>query len=471
MSSPENEPSSLPWFREELRNKMAALEQEIAGHRHTLDLLRQTESAYGRFVPHKILRLLNVESILDLRLGEQIEQHMTILFSDIRDFTRLSETLSPKQTFAFINSYLGEMEPIITKFGGIVDKYIGDAIMAIFPTSADAGLQGAIAMLDQLDRYNAGRERAGYPPVRIGIGLNAGIVMLGTVGGVQRMEGTVVSDAVNLASRLEDTTKIYKAPLLVSEMLIAALADPYRYRIRYLDRIRVKGKTQPQSVYEVYENDAEAVRSGKDATRSRFEQAVAYYHLKEAQRAIPLLEACVREVPEDYPAQLYLQRCRDYLATGQHVGTGEISATLEWREEFMVGVEQIDTEHKQLVEHMNRLSINIRKSDHSGIGEILDFLQGYVQFHFQHEEALMRAASYPMLEDHLNEHRNFGARFSRLKADIASGLHEPLYLGFQIQLFLFDWFANHTTRTDRHLGKFLRAREAESDSRKADGTN
>ena len=83
----------------------------------------------------------------------------------------------------------------------------------------------------------------------------------------------------------------------------------------------------------------------------------------------------------------------------------------------------------------------------------------------------MREASYPLLEDHLNEHRNFGARFVRLKADIASGLHEPLYLGFQIQLFLFDWFANHTTRTDRHLGKFLLAREAERASLKAAATN
>jgi len=125
-----------------------------------------------------MLKLLNVESILALQLGEQTEQHMTIMFSDRRDFSRLSEILSPTQTLAFINSFLGEMEPVISRFGGIVDKYIGDAIMAIFPTNADAGLQCAIGMLTQLERYNAGRERARYNPVQIGIGLIAGIVML-----------------------------------------------------------------------------------------------------------------------------------------------------------------------------------------------------------------------------------------------------------------------------------------------------
>ena len=97
------------------------------------------------------------------------------------------------------------MEPVISRHRGIVDKYIGDAIMAIFPTSADDGLECATAMLAQLDLYNAGRRRAGYAPIRIGTGLNTGIVMLGTVGGTQRMEGTVLSDAVNLASRLEET--------------------------------------------------------------------------------------------------------------------------------------------------------------------------------------------------------------------------------------------------------------------------
>ncbi len=461
MKLPANEPSSLPWFREELRNKMAALEQEIAGHRHTLDLLRQTEWAYGRFVPSKMLGLLDVQSILDLRLGDQTEKHMTVLFTDIRGFSQLSESMSPQQTFAFINSFFGEMEPVISQHGGIVDKYIGDAIMAIFPSGADAGLRCAIAMLEQLGRYNAGRVRAGYGPIDIGIGLNAGLVMLGVIGGTQRMEGTVVSDAVNLTSRIEDTTKIYRTPLLVSETLLSDLNDPSIYRIRFLDRIRVKGKTRPQSVYEVFDGDSEQTGAGKERTRSRFEQAVAYYHLKDVQKAIPLLETCVQEVPDDYPARLYLDRCREFLKSGRHEGTGEISANLEWSDELVLGVPEIDEEHQQLVANMNSLGHAIKNGELTAVGQTLAFLEEYARFHFDNEENAMQAAGYPMLDSHIKEHRSFSARLANLKRDITSGLHDSRYLAFQVQLFLIDWLANHIVRTDRHLANFLHYRAHE----------
>lgn len=452
----EQEPSTLPWFRDELRKKMAALEQEIAAHRHTLDLLRQTENAYGRFVPHQLLQLLNAQSILDLKLGEQTEKSMTILFSDIRDFTRLSESMSPQQTFSFINSYLGEMEPVISAHGGIVDKYIGDAIMALFPTSADQGLLSAIAMLTQLDAYNKGRERANYPPVRIGIGLNTGIVMLGTIGGTQRMEGTVLSDAVNLASRLEETTKTYKTPLLISEHTLNALTHADHYCIRFLDRIRVKGKTQAQSVYEVFDNDLADTRTGKLASRQQFEEGVTYYHLKAIDRAISLFRACLNLAPDDKPAQIYLQRSLNFQQTGHHEGTGEVGGTLEWRDEFLVGFDEIDNQHHELLAHINQLALMVSREDSSGIEETMQFLADYVHFHFDCEEKIMRDVNYPLMNEHLREHEKLVEQFLRLKAEITSGAHDKLYLSFQIQLFLFDWFANHTTKTDRHLGKFIR---------------
>ena len=453
----------VPWLREELQNKTAALEQEIASHRHTLSLLRATENAYGRFVPHQLLSLLHAKSILDLSLGEQIERRMTILFSDIRDFTHLSEAMSPRETFSFINSYLSEMEPVISQHGGVVDKYIGDAIMALFPSSADAGLQSAIDMLGQLQRYNEGRARAGYQPIRIGIGLNTGIVMLGTVGGSRRMEGTVLSDAVNLASRLEETTKVYRTPLLISEHTLYALKDESCYHIRFLDRIRVKGRMQPQSVYEVFDHESAEVRSGKEQTRQPFEEAVAYYHLKQADKAIPLLEGCLQAVPDDYPAQIYLQRCRDFLATGQHTGCGEIEETMIWRDEFMTGVDEIDHEHRALVDCMNKLSLLVRQGDVSGLSSAVSFLASYVHAHFGNEERMMHDLHYPMTGEHIQEHRRFVQVFGKLKDAILGGQHDPLYLCFQIQLLMFDWFANHTTKTDRHLSRFILAQRAEAE--------
>ena len=460
MGQAEHEPSSLPWFRDELQRHMADLEQEIAAHRHTLELLRQTETAYGRFVPHQLLRLLHVESILDLALGEQTERKMTVLFTDIREFSRMSENMSPQATFAFINSYLGEMEPVISRHGGIVDKYMGDAIMALFPQDADSAVQCAVDMLSQLRIYNAGRARAGYAPIRIGIGLNSGVVMLGTVGGTQRMQGTVLSDAVNLASRLEETTKIYRTPLLISEYTLYTLAISSKFHIRFLDRIRVKGKTQPLSVYEVFDDDPPAMRAGKEATRTRFEEALAYYHLKAVEKAVPLLEACLREVPDDSPAQIYLDRCRNFLATGRHEGTREAWGTLEWRDEFTVGVGEIDSQHHELLARINDLGAKIIRGDASGIGETLDFLDDYVHFHFGSEEKLMDSVDYPLRADHKHEHRTFVERFGRLRSEITSGSHDPLYLAFRIQIFLCDWFANHIAKTDGHLAKFIRAGRA-----------
>ena len=172
--------------------------------------------SYSRFIPHKIIDLLGKKSIAELKLGDQTEKKIAILFSDIRDFTTLSERMSPQENFNFINSYLSQMEPLISVKDGIIDKFIGDAIMAIFPNNSNDALDCSILMQKQLKNYNEGRCRAGYDPINIGIGLNTGISMLGTVGGYNRMDGTVISDAVNLASRIESITKKYNVQLRLS---------------------------------------------------------------------------------------------------------------------------------------------------------------------------------------------------------------------------------------------------------------
>lgn len=442
-----------------------ALQTEIAAHQRTREQLRLTEQAYDRFVSKDLLTLLHASSILDLAPGQNIETTMTVLFSDIRDFTRLSERMTPGQTYAFINAYLSEMEPVIGAHGGVIDKFIGDAIMALFPGSgsADAGVQGAIGMLNKLAHYNGECARTGHPSVKIGIGLNTGIVMLGLIGGKQRTEVSVLSDAVNLTSRLEDATKVYGTPLLISEHTLYSLADAGRYQVRFIDRIRVKGRRQPQSVYEVFDVDPPQVREGKVHTRMRFEEALAYYHLKAIERAQPLLEECLSEVPLDQPARVYLERCRLFAETGQHFGTGEVGAELPWREEFTVGEATIDAQHHELLDHINLLARKVAQGDRTGTDEIMAFVGNYAHFHFETEEAMMHATHYPLTAVHVREHRSFVERYLRLSSDITTQRSDPLYLGFQIQLFLFDWFANHSTKTDRHLGRFMASLHADRD--------
>ena len=174
------------------------------------DELQNMVDAFERFVPQEFLRILNKESITDVQLGDQIQEEMTVLFSDIRDFTLLSEKMTPEENFKFTNSYLSRMEPSIRAYHGFVDKFIGDAIMALFPTNAQDAVQAAVDMLQALFEYNQDRSKVHYDPIRVGIGINTGALMLGTVGGQSRMDGTVISDAVNLASRIESMTGVYQ---------------------------------------------------------------------------------------------------------------------------------------------------------------------------------------------------------------------------------------------------------------------
>ena len=382
------------------------------------------------------------------------------MFSDIRDFTPLSESLTPAENFEFINSYLSQMEPVISKHRGIIDKYIGDAIMALFAYGADDALNGAIAMLERLVTYNAGRLRAGYIPIQIGIGLNTGRVMIGTVGGTNRMDSTVIGDAVNLTARLEEATKTYHAPLIISQNTLYDLSNPSKYHIRFLDRIRVKGKLQPLSIYEVFDNDPAESRSSKVACLPLFDEAIAYYHLKDIPRALELLKKCVEIAPKDIPAQIYLERCHEFQSTGQHWSTGEFEIGLIWKEEFINGLEPLDTSHRKLLDKINLLIAQIKKGSNESFQEIFAFLAEHTQTIFPIEDQLMQQHKYPFTESHQQEHKRFIENFKELEKRSLADMDEPRYLSFRTELLLLDWFSSHATKADRHLTRFLQNAKA-----------
>ncbi len=431
------------------------LHKVIIAHQQALALLQQTEAAYGRLVPHQLLNLLEAKSIVDVKLGDQVERKMTIMFSDIRDFTPLSESMTPAENFEFINSYLSQMEPVISRHRGIIDKYIGDAIMALFEHSADDAVSGAIAMLERLGYYNTGRERAGYAPIHIGIGLNTGVVMIGTVGGINRMDSTVIGDAVNLTSRLEEATKTYHAPLIISQNTLYDLADPKKYDIRFLDRIRVKGKSQPLSVYEVFDNNPEEMRKSKRESIAMFEKAVAYYHLKDITKAIPLLKQCIDIAPDDFPALIYLERCYEYQATGQHWGTGELQSELIWKEEQHTGLTELDDYNRLLMDRINTLTSQIEQDACRDFADIFPFLTQHCQRLFVIEEKMMREHEYPFAEGHTQEHKRFIENCTELEQLAKANTEDPRHLAFRTDLLLLDWFASHATKADRHFARFL----------------
>ncbi|TGK22838.1 adenylate/guanylate cyclase domain-containing protein [Leptospira stimsonii] len=213
--------------------------------------LTRTNQSYSRFVPLEFLKFLGKKNITEIELGDQTQKEMTILFSDIRSFTQLSEKMTPKDNFDFLNSYMGRMGPIIRKHGGFVDKYLGDGIMALFPDSPDDAVEAAKEMKSTLEEHNQSRLERNYDPIRIGIGIHTGVLMLGTIGEEARMDGTVISDAVNLASRIEGLTKEYGADILLSDESYQKIRNRRKYTFQELGKVSVKGKENMIGVYEV----------------------------------------------------------------------------------------------------------------------------------------------------------------------------------------------------------------------------
>ena len=278
--------------------------------------LVELNTAYERFVPREFLNLLKKESILDVKLGDQTARQMTVMFSDIRGWTALSEEMTAQESFNFINAFLHRVSPVIKAHRGFIDKYQGDGLMALFPGTADDGVQAAIAMHAAVSAYNEDREKEGFQPIGIGVGLHIGDLMLGIIGHEERMQGTVVADAVNLASRLEGLTRIYGSSISISEPTLSQLKNPDKYKHRFVDKVQVKGKKDPVSVHEVFDGDAPAVIALKEQTKDDFEQGLCLYYDRKFSEASVKFNRVLEKHPEDHAARIYLKRSANYMVNG-----------------------------------------------------------------------------------------------------------------------------------------------------------
>jgi len=264
-----------------------------------IENISMMNEANARFVPRQFLEYLGKDSIADIQLGDQVQKEMTVLFNDIRDFTSISEHMTPKENFNFLNNYLGYMEPVIRNNGGFVDKYIGDSIMALFPDDTENAINASIEMRIKLAEFNHIISQFGQAPIDSGIGMHTGSLMLGIVGGEGRMEGTVISDAVNLASRLEGLTKIYGSHIIITEETLIKINDPTLYNYRFLDVVKVKGKKEAVYIFEIIDGDPEDIRELKNKTKDSFNQAIQHYKNKEFQDALKLFKEVYSINPED----------------------------------------------------------------------------------------------------------------------------------------------------------------------------
>ena len=278
--------------QQQIEQQQQQLEKEQALNNQLADL----NKANSRFVPTDFLQLLGKESILDLQLGDQTSTKMTILFADIRDYTGLSENMTPEQNFKFINTYLGRMGPIIKNHGGFICQYFGDGIMALFKENHAQAVQAAIEMQKTLNFYNETRQEQGKSAIRVGIGLNTGQLMLGVIGDEERYDSSVISDAVNTAARMEGLTKIFGCMLIISETTMEELkvddtlkvsptlssklkeednlrdtgkvSSKKTYSHRFLGKVKVKGKKIALSIYDFYDGDPADIQELKTSTKA-----------------------------------------------------------------------------------------------------------------------------------------------------------------------------------------------------------
>lgn len=281
-----------------------------------IENISMMNKANARFVPRQFIEYLGKDSIADVQLGDQIQKEMTVLFTDIRDFTSISEQMTPKENFNFLNNYLGYMEPVIRNNNGFVDKFIGDAIMAIFPDNTEDAINAAIEMRLKLIEFNHIISQFGQEPIDSGIGIHTGSVMLGIVGGEGRIEGTVISDAVNLASRLEGLTKVYGSSIIITEETLVKIGDPTNYNYRFLDIVKVKGKRDLVYIFEIIDGDPIDVQEMKNNTKEYFVEALQEYKNKNFEEALKLFKKTLKQSQLDKASMVYIGRCQKYIDLG-----------------------------------------------------------------------------------------------------------------------------------------------------------
>ena len=297
----------------ELSEGFNIMAQRIKDH---IDSINQLSISYFRFVPKQFLEFLGKQKITDIKLGDQIQREMTVMFSDIRAFTELSENFTPKENFDFINHYLGYMEPVVMRNNGFIDKYIGDSIMALYSLSVNDAINAAIEMRAKLEEFNEDLAMNGKQAIDSGIGIHTGDLMLGIVGGRSRIEGTVISDHVNLASRLEGLTKLYGAPIIISQDTLIKIENPLQYNFRFLDIVKVKGRKSSVNIFEILDGEKAAQRKLKLETKEQFNKAIELYRNKFFEKAVSLFISLKQINPADKAIHLYIERCNKNIKHG-----------------------------------------------------------------------------------------------------------------------------------------------------------
>lgn len=278
---------------------------------------RKIKGAFQHYLNPSVINQL-LDNSDSLKLGGE-KRELTVFFSDVRGFTTISERLAPESLANLLNEYFTPMTNIVLNSGGLLDKYIGDALMAVWgaplpmDNHADNALHSSLKMLDALDVLREGWQKRNLPAIDIGCGINTGPMVIGNMGSELRFDYTVLGDAVNLGARLEGITKEYGVRVVCSEMTRAALKRPEDFVLRELDWIKVKGKNKPVTIFEVM-RFTQGNREIAEKTAELFSTGLNQYRQREFAAAQMTMMTILQKTPQDGPAGIFLERCDYFMA-------------------------------------------------------------------------------------------------------------------------------------------------------------
>ncbi|MEO5945193.1 MAG: adenylate/guanylate cyclase domain-containing protein [Chitinophagaceae bacterium] len=300
----------------------AAIESALLYEKNIREVREREEAvlilheATKKFVPNEFIRSLGRDVLTDVKLGDLAEKRVTVLFTDIRDFTSLSEKMTPEENFRFVSSFNARLGPIIRSHNGFINQYLGDSIMAIFPANANDALTAAIDMQRAVQILNNERAESGLTPIKAGIGMHTGSLIMGITGDEHRLDACTISDTVNTASRIESLTKYYKSPLLLSQETFLEINSPQDFHIRHLGAVRLKGKNKLLNIIECFDGSYEEDYDNKMKTLSVFTEAMNYYNDQQFEKAINLFQQVIDKDSKDLTAHHFMFNANKYFRDG-----------------------------------------------------------------------------------------------------------------------------------------------------------
>ncbi len=286
-----------------------SLEKINYNYKSSENLLRKTNLETKKFIPKQILKFLGKKSITELEIGNQIQKKATTLFCDLISSSSMSKTLSLEENFNFVNSYLNVISPIVRRHDGFIDKYLGDGTLAVFKRPESA-IECAHSITKAIQTKNSSHKN--LPLIETKISINTGELIFGIVGEEERKSPTIVSDVVNLASKMEDINKFLGTRVLISKETLNSLPSKYVFAYRHVGSMQID-KENSMAIFESLENYKKGKKEKLIKLKSVFENGVRSYNSSKFKQAKDFFQEILKQVSDDKPAYVYFNKCCEKL--------------------------------------------------------------------------------------------------------------------------------------------------------------